>query len=309
MEKSKGFITVATGKEEYYRLAQNLLHSYRYFCDTPLPFAILCDRENEFTTEFDDVLIFRGEAVNSYLDKLKLGENLPYDANIFIDADCLAYGDLNRFFDYFEGADDFSCFGRVLPLEDKTGWFEYENLGELQGKVSYVLGLHGGIYFMRKGDTSRKVFSDAQALIPDYSKFKFKGRFDTPGDEPLIALSMAINHCHPIPFKGGAICCYWERVGCMSIDIAEGKAMIKNEPKETINLVHWGTRYTRELEYQKQIELLHIVEIYGIKDSGRLRKCRVKYGILMEVERRKKFAVRVINKIKRRYKSIGKRVT
>ena len=41
-------------------------------------------------------------------------------------------------------ADDFSCFGRVLPLNDKTGWFEYENLGELKQKVSYVVGLHGG---------------------------------------------------------------------------------------------------------------------------------------------------------------------
>ena len=55
---TKGFITIATGKEEYYQLARNLLHSYRYFCAEPLPFAILADRENEYTAEFDNVLLF-----------------------------------------------------------------------------------------------------------------------------------------------------------------------------------------------------------------------------------------------------------
>ena len=80
----------------------------------------------------------------NYPDKLSMLESLPYDVNIFIDSDCIAYGDLNRLFDMFKDADDFSCFGRVLPLNDNTGWFEYENLGELKQKVSYVVGLHGG---------------------------------------------------------------------------------------------------------------------------------------------------------------------
>ncbi|HBM98436.1 MAG TPA: hypothetical protein DD413_03330 [Ruminococcus sp.] len=110
-----------------------------------MPFAILCDRKNSYTEEFDDVIIFENGATNSYLDKLSLGEYLPYDTTIFIDADCLAYGDLNQLFDYFKNVDDFSCFGRVLSLDDKTGWFEYQNLGSLKEKVSYVVGLHGGI--------------------------------------------------------------------------------------------------------------------------------------------------------------------
>lgn len=60
---------MATGKEEYYYLAGNLLRSY--------------------------------------LDKLNLGKYLPYDFNIFIDSYCLAFGDLNLLFDYFENADVF----------------------------------------------------------------------------------------------------------------------------------------------------------------------------------------------------------
>lgn len=40
-----GFFTIATGDEQYYKMAHNLLRSYRHFTKNPLPFAILCDRE------------------------------------------------------------------------------------------------------------------------------------------------------------------------------------------------------------------------------------------------------------------------
>lgn len=293
---TKGFITIATGKEEYYQLAKNLLHSYRHFCKEPLPFAILADRENEYTVEFDDVIIFPDGASNSYLDKLCLAEYAPYDTTIFIDADCLAYGDLNVLFAHFKDADDFSCFGRVLPLDDKTGWFEYENLGELQEKVSYVVGLHGGIYYMRKGETARKVFEDAKSFIPNYRQYQFRGKFDL-GDEPLVALSMAVNKCHPIPFIQEDICCYWEHTEHMAIDITKGKATV-NGQYDTM-LLHWGTRFTRELEYKKQVELLGILESPGEDAAKRIAQCECRYNRLMRQERMKRFAVRVKNKILR----------
>ena len=291
-----GFITIATGKEEYYQLARNLLHSYRYFCKEPLPFAILADRENEYTAEFDVVILFPRGASNSYLDKLHLAEFAPYDITIFIDADCLAYSDLNVLFEHFQDADDFSCFGRVLPLDDKTGWFEYENLGALQEKVSYLVGLHGGIYYMRKGETSRKIFEDAKSFIPEYQKYQFRGKFDL-GDEPLVALSMAVNNCHPITFIPKDICCYWEHTDHMAIDITKGQATV-NGQYDTI-LLHWGTRFTRELEYRKQVALLDILETPDANSEKRIAKCAAYYDRLMRQQRIKRFAVRVKNKILR----------
>lgn len=299
MEQTKGFITVATGEEEYYQLAENLLRSYHLFCKKPLPFAVLADKKNIHTDKFDDVILFPNGATQSYLDKLSMGECLPYDINIFIDADCLAYGDLNQLFDYFESADNFSCFGRVLPLNDKTGWFEYENLGDLQKKVSYVVGLHGGIYYMRKGEVCRQIFRDAKAFVPDYLKFKFKGKFNNPGDEPLLALSMAVNGCRPIPFVAKAICCYWEHLNHMRIDLSVGLARVESEQTYDTILVHWGTRYTRQLEYQKQIKMLDILEEVGQDQQKKIKKCKKKYDKMIAADRRKTFVYRVINKIKR----------
>ena len=288
---TKGFITIATGKEEYYILARNLLRSYRRFCREPLPFAILADRENEYTAEFDDVLIFPDGASNSYLDKLRLAEFAPYDTTIFIDADCLAFGDLNVLFEHFADADDFSCFGRVLPLDDKTGWFEYQNLGDLKEKVSYVVGLHGGIYYMRKSDTSRQVMADAMRFIPDYQKYGFRGKFAL-GDEPLVALSMAVNHCRPIPFIPEDICCYWEHENHMDLDITLGKATV--DGRYNTILPHWGTRFTRGLQYQKQAALLERMDA-----PEQLKKCAAHYDRLIRRERLKHLAVRVKNKLLR----------
>ena len=61
------FITIATGDTQYYKMAVNLLHSYRYFSASPLPFAILADQENEYTAEFDTVRLF-SHAHRNYLE-------------------------------------------------------------------------------------------------------------------------------------------------------------------------------------------------------------------------------------------------
>lgn len=265
MTNTKGFITIATGDEHYYRIALELLHSYRHFSKTPLPFAILCDRENEYTAEFDDVRLFP-HAVCNYLDKLGMFALLPYDVNIFIDADCLAYGDLNRLFERFRDADDFSCFGRVLPLDDTTGWFEYKNLGGLKDRVNYVVGLHGGIYYMRKTPMCEKLLSDAAGFAENYKDFAFKGKFSTPGDEPLIALSMAVNNFKPIPHDEAAIACFWEHEDKMRLNMTRGTAYLKDRGIYT-HLVHWGTRFTRQRLYKSQTAQLEALI------NGRRLKC------------------------------------
>ena len=97
---SRGFITIATGQEHYYEIAYNLLISYRLFSEEPLPFAILCDRENKYTKHFDITVIMKNPNC-SYLDKLQFPQYTPFDETIFIDADSLAYRDLNDFWDIF----------------------------------------------------------------------------------------------------------------------------------------------------------------------------------------------------------------
>lgn len=246
---TRGFVTIATGDDHYRALAENLLRSYRCHCPNPLPFAILTDRE---TAGFDRCILLQNAAGN-YLDKLRLYEYLPFDENIFIDADCLAFGDLNAMFSWFAEADDVSCHGRILSLTDKTGWFTYENLGKWQKEVNYCLGLHGGVYFIRRGPKAEAVFRRAKELAADYESFRFRGNFPTPGDEPLMALAMAIEGCRPIPYRPEGICCFWDWKGKLAMNIRRGRAVYAGQ--RTI-LVHFGTRYTKKLRYRLQAAML-----------------------------------------------------
>ena len=97
---TRGFVSIATGKKHYYRIAYNLLCSYRLNAGA-YPFAIICDRENEYTAAFDKVIRLENPT-NSYMDKLRLFDCLPFDETIFIDADCLVYGNVDRWWALFE---------------------------------------------------------------------------------------------------------------------------------------------------------------------------------------------------------------
>lgn len=296
---TKGFITIATGKEQYYKIARNLLRSYRYTTESPLPFAILCEEENEYTKEFDVVRVYP-KATRSYLDKVEMFELLPFDINIFIDADCLCFSDINHLFDIYEDADDFCCYGRVLPLDDKTGWFEYDNLNaDLQKQINYVVGLHGGIYYMRKTEKCKKVLEDAKAFSKTYTDYKFKGKFETPGDEPVVALSMAVNDCKPISFKYHSIVCYWEHENNLKLDIKNAVAVSKDNG-ESYDIVHWGTRFTNSIPYCKEMAALELI-LQGAGEKE-IKKSNKHYDKLAFKNKINHLKTRVINKIKRTLK-------
>ena len=93
----RGFVTLATSNIKYYKMALNMLKSFRLH-NPGVPFAIVCDRENEITAEFDDVVILE-KANGDYRDKFSLLVNAPYDENIFIEPDCLIYRNLDFFWE------------------------------------------------------------------------------------------------------------------------------------------------------------------------------------------------------------------
>lgn len=195
-QKNRGFVTIATGHRRYFNLARNLLHSYRQFATAPYPFAIITDRENEITSEFDDVIVI-SDPSNSYLDKLKLYRELPYDESIFIDADSLAYGDLNVWWEIFEASGDFSLFGYAHAPNSGRGWFIPSGMQEFSSQITFVPDFNGGVYYLRKSDTCRKVFEIANHCATHYHRYQFTG-FSSPADEPVLALGMAVQGLEPI---------------------------------------------------------------------------------------------------------------
>ena len=256
---SRGFVTIATGDERYYDIARNLLRSYRMFASIHYPFAILCDRENEYTEDFDDVFLLEKTHYN-YLDKLQLCEYLPYDETIFIDADSLAYGDLDEWWDLFKDADDFSLFGYAwTDLKSGRGWFVPAGAGEFKDRITYIPDFNGGVYYMRRSERCKKVFELANYFALNFKNYTFNG-FTSPADEPCLAMAMAIEQCMPLDIKEKGLIFAPKRKN-VELDITRPFAFRHENTGGgyRVYLVHWSNYRTKLSLYKFEAEKLDLL--------------------------------------------------
>lgn len=245
----RGFVTIATGDEKYYKLAFNLLRSYKlHSTGEKLPFAIICDRKNKYTESFNDTIILK-EASMSFMDKLSLYKYSPYEETIFIDADSLFIGSPEGLWDDFKNADDVSCYGAPLPLDSKKGWFTYEGCKEYKKSIKFLISMHGGIYYFRKTDRARLIFEKAIELAQNYSRYGFS-YFDKPADEPVLAMAMAIYQCLPTQQKEhGGIIFLPSHFGKIKIRL-NGEFFLTSEKDFSDVLCHFATRNTELFIYK-----------------------------------------------------------
>ena len=240
----RGFVTIATGSEKYYPLAVNLLRSYRLHNTDDTPFAILCDRRHPLTAEFDHVVIM-DESTCSYMDKLQLCRWSPYEESMFVDADSLFLKDPAPLWEDFSLGGDFSCYGKRLPLDSPAGWFDHRALGELSKQVSFNISMHGGLYYFRRTDTCREVFTRAEYLSDNFSRFGFR-YFEKPADEPVLALAMAAAGWEPCPVKGRIA--FVPTLESQLRVSASGTVLQNGKACESI-LIHFTTGNTRRFMY------------------------------------------------------------
>ena len=247
--EKRGFVTIATGNERYYIIAKNLLDSYRFHAGG-YPFAIICDRENEYTAAFDKAVLMKNPS-NSYMDKLRLFDHLPFDETIFIDADCLIYGDIDRWWDLFEQADDFSAFGRALEdLSTDQGWFRTEGMGKYRDQIHFVPNFSGGVYYLRNTERCAKVFEIAKEAAAHYREYPF-AIFEDPADEPVIALGMAVTHCRPV--NCGDVSLYsYKRLTRADISVPQAEWKYEGLWRPVI-MIHWGHFGTMKAFYLSEV--------------------------------------------------------
>lgn len=246
----RGFVTMATGSDEYYVLAHNLLLSYRYHSFSKTPFAIICDRENRYTADFDLVILMDSPEF-SVFDKLKLPELAPFDETIFIEADCLAYRDLNGLWRVFKDSPDFGGLGIVLPLDSPRGWIPQEHLGPYRDLVKRQFLHQGGVYFMRKkglGPFIRTV----KDIRSGYDAFHFR----LPNEEPVFILACMLHGYMPVR-DWLEVFCFYPACDVTETDIRRGRVRFSHKGCDLKGcrrpfLVHWGTPNTREGLYQKE---------------------------------------------------------
>lgn len=289
---TRGFVTIATGDMLYYSLAKNLLTSYKLYTDTPYHFAIICDQENEITAQFDDVILLP-DAKRNYYDKFELLIRAPYDETIFIDSDCLAYADLNQYWDYFRDADDFTAGGYDFPVDSQDGLFWEDSIGEYKGRVHWKPSIHGGLYFIRRGPVCDAIYRDYLNIMEHYQEYRWP---DDCVDEPVFGLAMAANGCHSTPEQPENYIYPWLTTS-LSCDIFTGRCSyttVNGEYVQQGKMIHWSVRNCKKPLYRFEAEKAALLEARGLRPGMNLRglplgdrflyqwKCRYYYLLVKE---------------------------
>lgn len=269
---TRGFITVATGKEEYYNCALNLLRSFKLY-NPDSKFAIICDRENEYTKEFDDVVIIENPSFN-YLDKFRMLTDCPFDENIFIETDCLVYHNLDNFWNLLSREYDFTSFGwNDAGLETWFDDVDYAAEKFLDGKNEIPL-LNPGYMFIRKGEAALRLYEDAMFLIVSilsdeklaggngYKPDKHLFVNGNLRDDPVFALAMKRNglKCTEKPKIGKCIALPSVK-SINKISLLNGVLdVITNREYTACNILHFSSRRVKEDGlYSHQIFILNMI--------------------------------------------------
>ena len=296
---TRGFVTIATGNPWYYRLALNLLHSYRLHSSNKYPFAIICDKENKVTKEFDDVIVM-DNALCSCVDKIALPDYLPYDETIFIDADCLVYGDIDNYWDSFFEAAPFSVFGSVHADDCLYGWFKKDEVGDYSDSIRFIPEFSGGVYYLRKSEELEAFAVTAKDILRNYQEYKFR-QFTKPADEPILALAMAVHGFKPAGDKSQPVAIY-PFADTFECDIVSGTNTYDNRYDlddgimHNASLIHWCAVLTHNVPYR--MEEYKLNRMLKEKAPGKAELALVKAALTV-YKRSRELARKTINRLQK----------
>jgi hypothetical protein len=185
-----GVLTMAFGADKYLRQADNMALSLRRHMPG-IPLAIVTDREIQ-NTLFDINIPMKQISQAGTVHKVDLYDYSPFQETLFIDSDCIVTRPFHAELSAIREFDFTPVVSRYLVRGESDLW-----LVDVAAALDRVNGdsfpkFNGGIYFFKKGDLARRVFSRANELRSEAAALGIKD-FDKagPGDETLIGLSLA----------------------------------------------------------------------------------------------------------------------
>ena len=249
---TRGFITVATGSY-YCRLAQNLAMSYRLFTNRTYPLYAITDQKGAkmLRRYFDGVVVMESPTY-TFMDKIAVYENTPFDETVFIDADMNIVDDISFLFDDFEqNGSEFSCIGERREITEtmRPNHFGDEAIQSLG--LTHFIAFNGGVYYFKKSPEAdeciRYIYDE---LVPLYGDYKMKVfRIGQMADEPLCGLAMEVLGMRPLDTDKDLMKLIQD-IRTYSWDMNRRKCSFIWYGKRVSPLMpHYGTHNTRTKEY------------------------------------------------------------
>lgn len=263
-------LTIATGKQLYIELALNLARSFFWWHpQTDIKFQLVTDQPYlipaDLKAQIQIIEVKPGELGEGFSPKLSLDKLANEGQTLFIDSDCLLFGDLSKVFDSFKGH-DVSVVGSYIS---KGEWFGDIAAICTRFNISALPKFNGGIYYIEKGTTATTVYETARQLERQYDEIGFVRLRNRPNDEVLMALAMQLHHQTPIVEDGTIMSDLQACPGGYFIDVIKGIRWLVNPPlpdarhqswypfhKVSPLVVHFLGYYTQHYPYKREVARL-----------------------------------------------------
>ncbi len=267
----RNVLTIATGKKLYIDFAVNLARSFfLHNSESDIRFYIVTDNilliDLDILNKVNLLEVSPGELGEGFSTKLHLDKLIPQGQTLFIDSDCLIFGNLDIVFERFKG-NSVSVVG------------SYISSGEWFGDVATICNIfnvphypkfNGGIYYLEKGDVTTEVFSKARELEKKYDEIGFIRLRNRPNDEVIMAVAMQLFNQKPICEDGSILGEFVNFKSGVDLNIFTGKALLYNKPGHKnfqsnwpLQLgkplvVHFLADYTSRYPYTTEIKKLEL---------------------------------------------------
>lgn len=270
---NRNVITIATGKKLYVDLAINLARSFQlwnknsgisFYIVTDLPQLIAND-----VSKFANIIAVKpGEFGEGFSPKIYLDQFVPDGQSLFIDSDCLVYGNLEQTFELFLGKPVSVIGGYIADGE----WFGDIKKICKDHNIAHIPKFNGGVYYLEKGEIANRVYQTAREIEKNYDKIGFVRLRNRPNDEVIMALAMELEGLAPINDDGTIMSDPFACPGNYHLDIKKGKTLLINPPAPNPNhrswynfhivsplIVHFLGSHTYDYQYRSEVAKLPLL--------------------------------------------------
>ena len=264
MEKT--IFTVVSGNSHYVKFAINLFRSLIWQNgNSDFKYVLVTDLSVELPNDLNSVKVIQtpiktfngGVSFKLWLDELARSPH-----SLFIDSDCLCFGNMQPVFERFRGK-PVSVVGFDVSRGEWCGP-KTEDICKTF-RLKSIPRFNGGLYYIEKGAEAGRVFEKARNLASEYDRLGFGRHRGSFNEEPLISIAMA-TYNQSVVLDDGTIMS--DTASCITgyeIDVIKGTCRLTNpKPEQPRNkwwysfrhyspaIVHFGGevsgyRYRREV--------------------------------------------------------------
>jgi hypothetical protein len=224
-------ITFATNKLSYIQFAMNCAQSILLWNDiniyivSNLAFPIprhLSSRVFVIPAKAEHVAL--GIGMKMYIDEYLQTEN-----TLFIDSDCLCFGNLNAVFKASEGM-DVTVAGNIVPAESWCGTEQAKTIKKYFG-LDNLIRFNGGLYYIKKSEGTDSIFKKAQEIASKYDYYGFS-RINNKwiNEEGPLSIAMMLNGQYPISDDGNFMTDLYTDRRPRKMNVLTGTLLMRNPP-------------------------------------------------------------------------------